>query len=284
VPEVDNMVWKGEPSIVPLHLRRTSEDSILQKFCYRNHVKSSLLLAAGMAKFSCGEYAFFERIHPLGRFNFNDFYFLLDTIEDNVKDYVLIYKSKESGFGVVGWWINGASGKIWIDRQTLNIKKIEGVYNRGQNKYNQIQVDYLSLNGIIYPKSIQLGIIHNDQKGKGQKEKLYVDCELTFQKINNIPRQNYMKAKNKIPYRMSTVLSDFEYDPVYWSQYPCDRHKWMNCLSELSNENLNYVFEMGAKQKMWDKDCWGYDYYTGEYRESSLQFIKQMKKDLNLKY
>ena len=282
MPEIDRLVFKGAPHIVPLHLRRSREDPILQQFCYVDRKKISLLLAPRIFESNCDEFAFFERIHPLGRFNFKDYVFQKDTIEKSIDNYVLIFKPKKNGFSAIGWWIHDIAGKIWIDKQTFNIKKISVVFNRDIIRFNQVQVDYSTIGGTIYPMNVEMKVAYNFFNQHKQREKLYAEFELTFQKIDNTPRANYMKQKNSHYYVIDTLIEDLDYEPEYWRGHKLD-DKWRCCLSETSNAGLDNEFIKGAKQKARDKSCWRYKSYNEEYRENGRAFAQKMKTDLNLK-
>jgi hypothetical protein len=282
MPIPESHVWRGAPHTVPIELRRTREDNIISKLFYKRHC---IFHQAGSTFLDKGEFAFFERIHPLGKFNFNDYEFRLDTTETSPDNqYVLNYKQNKKSFSVVGWPIFGSVGKIWIDRNALDILKINSEFNQGNNEFIRIEVDYLNIDRFIYPKAIKTSTVFNKSNGSKLQEKVLVVSELTFLHIDTEKRPNYqLPGKHYAEYLLPTIVPDYSYHPLYWKKNFPFIGEWKNIVDQLSNGNYDEEFSLGAKEEIFIKGGWGYEEYTGSLKESSLKFVEQMKTDLKLK-
>ena len=282
MPVPDPMVWRGVFSIVPQELRRTPENPIVLNAV--NKRLKSIYFQLGPSKIyrNLGEFGFFERLHPLARFDFNNYEFKFDSIEsNNNEDYVFYFKQTKKMITVGGWPLMGSTGKIWIDRESLDIRKITSTFYRTIRAV-QTEVSYITIDGITYPKKIKMNILHNLKDAKKSINKLYSEVEIDFLKIDSTPRHNYSRGKYKLEYNVATIIADYDYHPLFWNQYPA-KGKWGKFIKEVTHGNENNEFSLGAKEPIFRKDGPYYKEHTGILKESSLKFVEQMKKDLNLK-
>jgi hypothetical protein len=281
MPIPEPQVWRGEPYIIPIELRRTREDQIVSKLFDVRQIKFLQYASTFLGQ---AEFTFFERIHPLGKFNFNDYDFRLDTTETTPDfQYVLNYKQSKKNFPVVGWPIFGSVGRIWVDRNTLDIVKINSEFNQGNNEFIRIEIDYLNIEKFTYPKSIKTSTVFNKNKIKKLPEKILVVSELTFLHIDTEKRPNYRMPGNYAGYLLPTIVTDYDYHPLYWEKNFPLIGEWKNCVNKLCNGNSDEEFSLGAKEEIFIKNGYGYEAYKGPLKESSLKFIEQMKTDLKLK-
>jgi hypothetical protein len=114
-------------------------------------------------------------------------------------------------------------------------------------------------------------------------KKLFLEMELDFLKIDQTPRQNYQRFKHNVLYNAATIFNTYDYHPDFWKQYPT-KGKLEKLINELSNSDPDKEFYLGAKEPVYDNKSFYYNENVNKIViDSTMQFIQQMKKDLNLK-
>ena len=284
VPVPDPMPWQGVFLVVPQELRRTRENPVLLEINKMLTENRFLQMGPFSVISNLTEYAFFERIHPLAKFDFNNYEFRFDSTESNYSnEYVLAFRQKKKVIAIGGWPLTGSAGKIWLDRDSLTIRRIESTFYRSVRTI-QTEVSYTTIDGITYPEKIKLNSLHNPGEKKESLKKLYSEIELNFLEIDSTPRFNYgdFRKKDHTTYKLCYVASDYAYHPDFWNQYPA-KDKWYRFINEVSHGDPDNEFYLGAKEPIFSKKDPYYKKHTGIMKEQSLQFVEQMKKDLNLK-
>jgi hypothetical protein len=280
LPVPHRRVWPGILSIVPQELRRTRENPLALQGHNKKRINAFLQTGPFQVYQNLSEYAFFERIHPLAMFNFNNYEFRFDSIDDeNSNDYVLIFKQKKM-VSITGWPLIGNTGKIWLDRESLNIRKITSTFFR-TIRVVQTEVSYTNIEGVTYPEKIKLKTLLNLGEARKSIKKLYSEVEMDFLKIDTTPRPDYSDLKHNMEYHISYIIQDYAYHPLFWRQYPANQY-WDKFINEISSGDQDNEFNLGAKEQIFSKKDPYYKEHTGILKESSLKFVEQMKKDLNI--
>lgn len=274
--------WPGTLLMVPEELRRTRENTNILISDSKKDKSDVLQLGPMMVSSNFSEYAFFERIHPLAKFDFNNYEFKFDSIEvDNDNEYVLVFKQKKNIFFIGGWPIMGSSGKIWLDRESLAIRKISSTFYRTVRTI-QTEVTYYTIEGIIYPENIKMNMLYNFDDAEESLKKLFLEFELGFIKIDPTAVPNNQKLKSDLEYNIACITTEFDYHPAFWAQYKTEEN-WAGIINELCYGDQDSEFYFGAKEPIFSKNDPYYKAHTGKMKESSLQFVEQMKRDLKLK-
>ena len=278
LPALESNVWRSAPVLVPEQIRRTREHPTLQEYGYINNRKNTLLIAPGYVENFC-DYSYWGIIHPLNRWNYRNYHFLLDTIAaENSDEICLIFRQKGNGFSTIGRWINACHGKIWLDKETYHIQKITATFYRN-NHFNCIEETYKEIAGDLFPQHINMVFISNLQGKSGKREQFFFESEIEFPEINLVHRPNYRKNNgNAIDYSFQAIISDYPYVSSLWPDTVSD-NKWNSIIHELGDPDINKEFLLGTKQKIMDKTCYMYTHWP-KLVEKSKEFIEQMKKDL----
>jgi hypothetical protein len=281
LPVPHPQAWPGVLLIVPQELRRTRENPNILILNSKKFKNDFLQVGPFQVYSNMGEYAFFERIHPLAKFDFNNYEFRFDSIEgDNDNDFVLIFKQKKKVIGIGGWPLMGNTGKIWLDRESLTIRKIESIFYRTFRTV-ETDVSYITIDEITYPKKIIINVLYNLDETKESIKKVYSKVELDFLNIDPTPRRNYQELKHNVEYNIACITTEYDYHPLFWKQYPA-KENWDKFINQISQGNQDNEFYLGAKEPVFSKNDPYYKAHTGILKESSLQFVEQMKKDLKL--
>jgi len=275
------MVWPGVLLVVPLELRRTRENPLILQGQNKREINSFLQKGPFQVYQNLGEFAFFERIHPLAKFDFSNYEFKFDSTDNkNDNEYVLVFKQKKKVIAIGGWPLMGSTGKIWLDRDSLTIRKITSTFYRTIRTV-QTEVSYITIGGITYPEKVKLNALYNIDDAKKSIKKQYSEMEINFLKIDPTPRHNYQEVRHNVEYDISNIVLDYDYHPLFWKKYPA-MGNWAKFINVISHGNQDNEFYLGAKEPIFNKKDPYYKEHTGIMRESSLKFVEQMKKDLNI--
>lgn len=271
-PKVDSrFAFGGAPDIVPGEVRRTHQGGY-------NGAEGSLSDKNKIVDPSCNSVAlgFFECLHPLYRTREKLYHFNLsgtDTLASDT-EIVLIYKAKGAA-NVGGNIIHGQKGKIWIDSRTFAIKRIEGIFGWNNYRFHELSISYTEIGGVCFPDKYNIKGIYTDNLKNGELRKFLVESETELKEIYTKPQAEYSKGTY---YSISSILEDYPYHADYWNKQPLPEEKWLKYIDELSKGNPDAEFEQGARQELKSEK----KHSAKKFRNSSLEFVKQMKQDLKL--
>lgn len=273
LPAPDHNVYSYQLCQIPFEIRKSREDPVLTQAWKE---KGGLLLITPSYPEEGGEFPFLEYIHPLGNFHHGSYHFRRDTLGDHT-DLVFLFRQKKSGFSVGGWWINRCCGKIYLNPQTYQLKKLECLFYK-EDKLNQIEVSYCEKNKALFPQNIKMEYTH---PSRSNGSKTFVDSEYDFSWFDTIQRPNYKRMTGD--YNFLIAILDLPYRPAFWKAYPL-QGKWKKGMQELCpDNNTDEEFQKGAQQKFIDKTYKYYHYLTKEkLLQPHKQLIEQLKKDLNI--
>lgn len=259
---------------IPSQVRRTKEKPILAKVVLYPTNEAQRLQVSGLyMNYILTEYRFFEVCHPLSPHLVNNFDFHLDSISkvNNTSCYLFSFTQK-SKIGCVGWNIYGMKGQMWIDTNNYHLLKIDCVFNRGDVASNQIDVEYKCLGNTIYPLNISIHHIHNKYLTKILSQKIFVESNINFGKID-VTERDYAR---KYSYGIESYLPYFNYNKAFWMQHPIkDSCLKTKVLELMDKNNWDSEFEKGSSEKVF-VDSKTYD---SVFKKSSDATIDVMKRD-----
>jgi hypothetical protein len=271
--------YSSGPLLVDENIRRTQTHTPKLFYDLKTYDLNKSFAGTGV-----GEYGFCERIFPLGKFSFRNYRFKLDTLSDKSDDcYVINFIQKTKMIKGSGWRQWGASGKIWLNRQSFLPKKIAIAY-KNRNRVSEFIVTFSSKGNMLFTEHVKAICTDVNRKRKQNANELRI-TKLSFEDIDIIPRENY-HSKNDSMYYLRTLLSpDIKYDTDYWKNYPLNKSEFYPHIKSICKGNFQEEFEKGAKEPISNKKHKYYQSYIdgSDLKESAKRFVQQMYKDLGLK-
>lgn len=274
-PALNQNIYSGQVCQIPFEIRRSREDSVLTQAWKE---KGRLLISPVFVEYG-GDFPFLEYIHPLGKFHHREYFFRKDTLE-NHQDMVILFKQKSNGFDVGGWRINRCSGKLYLDPQTYQLKKMVCLFYK-TDKLNQIEIDYCKKSKNLFLQNVKMEYTYIENPLSPSDSKTFIDSEYHFSEIDTTRRPDYKELT--LNYMFQSAIMNLPYHPSFWQSYPL-QGKWKEGMQELCpDQNMEEEFRKGSQQNLFNKTHKYYFYISSaKHLQKQKQFIGQLKKDLNI--
>lgn len=277
-----NGAFESGPLFIEVNTRRTQMHGE-NMFSHKRKATKSIPFDVFMH--NCRIFAFCQRIMPLGKFNFRDYRFKLDSLSDsNDNQYVINFVQRSKRMLVSGWKLWGASGRIWINRKSFLPEKMTFVY-KFMNDVREYEISFLHKNNMIFPEQIKLVTTHRFFRKLKQPNNYISISQLNFFDIDTIARINYrLKKMETMEYCGELLSPDIKYNHEYWRDYRLKQSKWYSEIKTLCHANLKDEFKKGDIEPILNKNNKYYKSYIegSELKRMSKNFVNQMKKDLKI--
>ncbi|MCL3779241.1 carboxypeptidase-like regulatory domain-containing protein [Prolixibacteraceae bacterium JC049] len=253
--------WHNSPMTIPRKARRAYSDDFVEsssknysgpnKFLHRMYIGSERYLNYHVA---C-----FNRIHPLGRFNFRDYIFSLDSSPDSLQ-YFIRFKTKPKGFNASEWHFGFSEGWFKLDKSDFSIKKICAVFNYGRRKQQvEIKIDYVSKEKNVLPENISVSQV---LFSKDRQDKVITSLELNFHDLDNIYLSDNLTKKNFYwGYRNWLFYEKLEFNPSDWKNTSNKDASASSILKQMGKIDINRAFKTGDQLPMLLKHMKGYRFF-----------------------
>lgn len=270
VPEKKSILISNLFRLVPIEIRRTRTSMFQSIYNEKERRDDELLRKRYFNGFNV-KYTLMEKLHPLSNYNFKNFVFKMDTSFYRNDVIVIDFMSKKDVQRIKGafhFYVNSSFGKLWINRKTFMLERIEFSWSYGKKSGDPIdwEISYYDNETFLYPTNIKCKeILMSKQNG------CFRESELELK--NPTPAQGQYWKTEKYPYfSIYSVIEDYPYHQQFWEEYPLTG-KWDRVVQELSKGDPVKEFTLGAQDKIIFKEYLDKHYYkclVGDHKKTKF--------------
>ncbi|WP_299778825.1 hypothetical protein [uncultured Formosa sp.] len=268
-----------DPILIPNQIRRTKENEKITNLW--NVKKNVELLKVGhdIARINLSSFSCFKSTHPLSKSGSKSFEFKINNIETiyNEEYYVIDFKQNRTIHKKR--YLFNMNGQLWVSKKDFTLKKLNVGFDFDKISYNQIEINYETINEIIYPSKIYTERFCYKNFNDINISNFIVKSSLIFNKIDIKERDNYRKIYP--PYMLGFLTSNIYHDD-YWKNYPILDEQYKKDVTQIiGNQNWNLAFLDGANEVQYNQNSI-IDKGIKLYKKQNLDLLNRMKKDLNI--